>query len=124
MFIKRDLFIVMVALLAAALFTGCSAVMKDSGGDQTSVTEVQEQIDQVLGCSCHTEYGQFLESRHADLNNSPNRDSCDPCHTGIDSIGDYITPEPKYFVDCASCHEPDGTKHGAVNGNLRTAEIF
>jgi len=121
MFIKRDLIIVVVALLTVALFAGCSE--KDSGGDQTSATEVQEQIDQVLGCACHTQYGELLESRHADANNSPNRGSCDPCHTGIDSIGDYIVPDPKYFVDCASCHEPDGTKHGAINANLRHATV-
>jgi len=122
MFIKRDLLIVMVALLAAAFFAGCSAVMKDSGGDQTTATDVQEQIDQVLGCACHTQYGQFLQSRHADGNNSPNRaGSCVPCHTGFDEIGQYITPEAKYFVDCASCHEPDGTKHGAINAGFRQA---
>ncbi|MDT8395609.1 MAG: hypothetical protein RRA32_04040 [bacterium] len=121
MFIKRNFVFVLVVLMFGALISGCGAALKDSGGDQTTTIPVQEQIDQVLGCVCHPQYGEFLQSRHADANNSPNRASCDPCHTGIDSIGDYITPEPKYFVDCASCHEPDGTKHGAINAGLRQA---
>ena len=124
MFFKRDLVIVLVALAVASLIGGCSAAMKESGGDQTSAAEVQEQISQVLNCVCHAQYGEWLESRHADLNNSPNRDSCVPCHTGYDSLGQYITPEPKYFVDCASCHEEDGTKHGAINAGLKGDDVF
>jgi len=125
MFIRRDLIIVMVALMAAALIAGCGAARKDSGGDQTTAPDVQEQISQVLNCSgCHPQYGEWLSSRHVDANNSPNRaGNCIPCHTGIDVIGDFIEPEPKYFVDCASCHEPDGTKHGAINANLRNATV-
>ena len=125
MSVIRVLFIVLMVLAAAALITGCGAALKESGGDQTTATEVQEQISQVLDCAgCHTQFGQFLESRHADINNSPNRaGSCSTCHAGLDNIGQYIEPEPKYFVDCASCHEPDGTKHGAINANLRNATL-
>ena len=35
MFMKRNIFIVLAALLAAALIAGCGLAMKDSGGDQT-----------------------------------------------------------------------------------------
>ena len=73
MFIKRDLIIVLVALIAAALFAGCSAAMKDSGGDQTGAGGGLVETAQFVGLDncylCHgqTRFRQWVASKHGNF---------------------------------------------------------
>ncbi len=73
MFIRRDLIIVMVALMAAALIAGCGAAMKDSGGDQTGAGDGLVETAEFVGLNncftCHNQtiFNKWLKSRHANF---------------------------------------------------------
>jgi hypothetical protein len=104
----RTIQISVVLAAVALLVAGCGSSLKESGGDQTRGDAAQEILS-AFNCSCHTQQGTWLDSDHANAENIPaptptNDINCFPCHTGTGYVGAMAEPDPRYFVDCASCH--------------------
>ena len=133
MFIRRDLMIVLVALLAMGLFMGCGMVQKDSGGDQTGpgdgllATAQYEGLENCYTCHSQTKFHQWMKSRHAnfDYENAEGElvrvdyttlDPGDPLYFEI--VGD---PDPHPAGDgtdrCAPCHTGDDYSGDILDAN-------